>query len=41
GLDAAVLTYLAILVDVAALERLCPAVLTGILPEFVITTDGK
>nr|GFA07895.1 hypothetical protein [Tanacetum cinerariifolium] len=37
GLVAVVLTYLAVLVDAAALGELCLAVLTGTLPEFVIT----
>nr|GFB53536.1 ribonuclease H-like domain-containing protein [Tanacetum cinerariifolium] len=40
GLFAAVLTYLAVLVDVAALGGLCLAALTFTLPEFVITVVG-
>nr|GEZ91074.1 hypothetical protein [Tanacetum cinerariifolium] len=37
GLFAAVLTYLAVLVDAATLGELCLAALTGTFPEFVIT----
>ncbi|GJZ90739.1 hypothetical protein Tco_0662666, partial [Tanacetum coccineum] len=40
GLDAAVLTYLAVLFDIAALEELCLAVLTSTLPDFVKTAAG-
>ncbi|GJW98089.1 putative ribonuclease H-like domain-containing protein [Tanacetum coccineum] len=40
GLDAAVLTYLAVLFDIAALGELCLAVLTSTCPEFVTTAVG-
>ncbi|GKF54516.1 hypothetical protein Tco_0161426, partial [Tanacetum coccineum] len=38
---AAVLTGLAVLIDVAALEELCLAVLTGTCPYFVIAVGTK
>ncbi|GJW41836.1 hypothetical protein Tco_0070635 [Tanacetum coccineum] len=40
GLDAAVLTYLAVLFDTATLGKLCLAVLTGTYLDFVKTTVG-
>ncbi|GJR70349.1 RNA-directed DNA polymerase, eukaryota, reverse transcriptase zinc-binding domain protein [Tanacetum coccineum] len=40
GLDVAVLTCLAVLIDVAALGELCLVALTGISPDFVATTVG-
>ncbi|GKB27934.1 hypothetical protein Tco_0867335 [Tanacetum coccineum] len=40
GLDAALLTYLTVLFDIAALEELCLAVLTGTLPDLVKTAVG-
>ncbi|GJR99987.1 hypothetical protein Tco_0316496 [Tanacetum coccineum] len=39
-LGAVVLTGLAVLIDVAALEELCLAVLTGTSPDFVATAVG-
>ncbi|GKG20944.1 hypothetical protein Tco_0380745, partial [Tanacetum coccineum] len=40
GLDAAILTYLAVLFDTTALKELCLAVLTSTLPDFVKTAVG-
>ncbi|GJW47155.1 hypothetical protein Tco_0078801 [Tanacetum coccineum] len=40
NLDAAVLTCLAVLIDVAALGELCLAALTGTSPDFVATAVG-
>ncbi|GKF69121.1 hypothetical protein Tco_0202178, partial [Tanacetum coccineum] len=40
SLDSAVLTYLAVLFDTAALVKLCLAVLTSTLPDFVKTAVG-
>ncbi|GKF49592.1 hypothetical protein Tco_0142843 [Tanacetum coccineum] len=40
GLDAAVLTCLAVLIDAAALGELCLAALTGTSPDFVATAFG-
>ncbi|GJU03207.1 RNA-directed DNA polymerase, eukaryota, reverse transcriptase zinc-binding domain protein [Tanacetum coccineum] len=37
----AVLTVLAVIIDVAALEELCLAALTGTCPDFVATSVGK
>ncbi|GJW20049.1 hypothetical protein Tco_0027485 [Tanacetum coccineum] len=39
-MGAAVLTGLAVLIDVAALGELCLAALTGTCPDFVTTTVG-
>ncbi|GKF21157.1 hypothetical protein Tco_0069795, partial [Tanacetum coccineum] len=40
GLGAAVLTGLAVLIDVAALGELCLAALTGTYPDFVAIAVG-
>ncbi|GKE55020.1 hypothetical protein Tco_1490176, partial [Tanacetum coccineum] len=40
GLGASVLTGLAVLIDVAALGKLCLAALTSTYPDFVATVAG-
>ncbi|GKF98444.1 hypothetical protein Tco_0297227, partial [Tanacetum coccineum] len=40
GLDAAVLTCMTVLIDVAALGELCLATLTGTSSDFVATAFG-